>query len=78
MKAGQELKIPIPLKGWPVPTAVWELNGKEVEKGPRVKIEVPNQKSITVSYLRISKVFASGTRRSSYLQAGEGRKKQQE
>lgn len=47
MKAGQELKIPIPLKGWPVPTAVWELNGKEIEKGGRVRIEVTKQKSIT-------------------------------
>ena len=40
VRAGQELRIPVPIKGWPVPTAVWELNGKEVEKGPRVKIEV--------------------------------------
>lgn len=40
VKAGEELRIPVPIKGWPLPTATWELNGKEIEKGGRVRIEV--------------------------------------
>ena len=40
VRAGQEIKVPVPIKGWPVPTAVWEQNGKPLDKGGRVKIEV--------------------------------------
>jgi len=40
VNAGQEIKILLPLKGWPIPNAVWEINGKEITPGGRVKIEV--------------------------------------
>ena len=40
VKAGQEIKIAIPIKGWPIPTAVWKIGDKELEVGGRVKIEV--------------------------------------
>ena len=41
VKAGQEIKIAIPIKGWPVPTATWLLGTDVIEKDGRAKIEVP-------------------------------------
>ena len=40
VRAGQEIKIPVPIKGWPVPTATWELGDVPLEKGGRNKMEV--------------------------------------
>ena len=40
VKAGQDIKVSVPIKGYPPPVATWEHNGKELEKSPRVKIEV--------------------------------------
>ncbi|ESO03551.1 hypothetical protein HELRODRAFT_191869 [Helobdella robusta] len=46
VKAGQEIKIVVPIKGWPLPTATWELNGAPIEKGGRVHMEVQEDKVI--------------------------------
>ena len=40
VRAGQEIKIAIPIKGWPVPTTTWEHGDDAVEKGGRNRIEV--------------------------------------
>ena len=40
VKAGQEIKLPVPIKGWPIPTAEWFLNEKELLKAGRINIEV--------------------------------------
>lgn len=40
VRAGQDLKIVVPIKGWPTPTASWELNGEPIIKGGRVNMEV--------------------------------------
>ena len=38
--AGQDFKIPVPIKGYPPPTVKWELNDKDLEKNPRRTEEV--------------------------------------
>lgn len=40
VKAGQSIKIALPLKGWPVPKATWTNDGKPIDDGGRNKIEV--------------------------------------
>lgn len=40
VKAGQEIKIALPIKGWPVPTATWQNGDKDIVKDDRTKIEV--------------------------------------
>jgi len=40
VKAGETIKIALPLKGWPIPTANWTLGDKDVIKDDRTKIEV--------------------------------------
>jgi hypothetical protein len=41
--AGQDIKIALPLKGWPVPTAAWKVGDKDITKDDRTKIEVRSQ-----------------------------------
>jgi len=48
VNAGQDIKIAIPIKGWPIPTAAWEVNGKPIEKGGRVRIEVTDDQALLV------------------------------
>lgn len=43
VKAGQEIRIPVPIKGWPIPKTVWENNGKPLDPGGRVRIEVSRE-----------------------------------
>lgn len=38
--AGQDIKIALPLKGWPVPTAAWKVGDNDITKDDRTKIEV--------------------------------------
>lgn len=38
--AGWDIKIVVSVKGWSVPTAIWELNGQPIKTGGQVKIEV--------------------------------------
>ena len=40
VRAGQDIKIVVPIKGWPVPTASWDNGGNPIENGGRNKIEV--------------------------------------
>jgi hypothetical protein len=40
VKAGQEIKIAVPIKGWPVPTTTWQNGDKDIVKDDRTKIEV--------------------------------------
>ena len=40
VKAGQDIKIALPLKGWPVPTANWKNGDNDLVKDDRTKIEV--------------------------------------
>ena len=40
VRAGQELKIVVPAKGHPPPTASWDLNGKPLDKGGRNSMDV--------------------------------------
>jgi len=49
VKAGQEIKISLPIKGWPVPTATWRNGDNDVVKDDRTKIEVSS--SIKLMYL---------------------------
>lgn len=39
VRAGQPIKISIPIKGWPVPTTNWELGDTPLEKGGRTQME---------------------------------------
>jgi len=40
VRAGEQIRIAVPIKGWPVPTTTWELGTTPLEKGGRNKIEV--------------------------------------
>ena len=40
VKAGQPIKIALPLKGWPVPTANWQNGDNDIVKDDRTNIEV--------------------------------------
>jgi len=40
VRAGENIKIALPLKGWPVPTASWQHGDKDIYKDDRNNIEV--------------------------------------
>jgi len=40
IRAGQEIKVALPIKGWPTPTAIWENGGEEIKKNGRNNMEV--------------------------------------
>ena len=40
MRAGENIKIALPIKGWPVPTASWQHGDKDIYKDDRNNIEV--------------------------------------
>ena len=40
VKAGQPLKIAVPVKGHPPPVASWEKDGKDIESGPKTNLSV--------------------------------------
>ena len=40
VRAGQDIKIAVPIKGWPLPTTTWSNTGNELEKDDRTKMEV--------------------------------------
>ena len=39
MHAGEEIKISIPIKGWPLPTTSWELGDTPIIKDGRTQME---------------------------------------
>ena len=40
-RAGENIRITLPIKGWPVPTARWQRSGKDLYKDDdRISIEV--------------------------------------
>ena len=41
VRAGENIKIALPIKGWPVPTASWQHGDKDIYKDDRNNIEVP-------------------------------------
>ena len=41
VRAGENIKIALPIKGWPVPTAGWQHGDKDLYKDDRNNIEVP-------------------------------------
>jgi len=41
VRAGENIKRALPIKGWPVPTAVWQHGDKDLYKDDRNNIEVP-------------------------------------
>ena len=54
VKAGQDIKLNIPIKGYPTPVAVWKLEGEEINS-PRSKSEVrtchsPSLSSVVTTY----------------------------
>jgi len=40
VRAGENIKIALPLKGWPVPTASWKHGDDDIYKDDRNNIEV--------------------------------------
>lgn len=42
VRAGQDIKIAVPIKGWPVPTTTWEQGDLRLSKDNRTKIEATN------------------------------------
>ena len=40
VRAGQDIKVAVPIKGHPPPIASWDVNGSDIIKGDRNKIEV--------------------------------------
>jgi len=40
VRAGENIKIALPIKGWPVPTASWQHGDKDLYKDDRNNIEV--------------------------------------
>ncbi len=48
VKAGQEIKFAVPIKGYPPPVASWEQNGTPLEKGGRNIIDSTPEKAILV------------------------------
>jgi len=40
VRAGENIKIALPIKGWPVPTASWQVGDKDIYKDDRNNIEV--------------------------------------
>jgi len=48
VRAGQDIKIAVPIKGWPIPTTTWELGTTPLDKGGRNKIETTENQALLV------------------------------
>ena len=46
VRAGENIKIALPIKGWPVPTASWQHGDKDIYKDDRNNIEVSRGKRL--------------------------------
>ena len=49
VKAGQEIKIAVPIKGYPPPVASWTQNDTPVEKGGRTVLDSTPDQAILVT-----------------------------
>jgi len=46
VRAGEQIKIAIPIKGWPKPTANWELAGVPLDKGGRTQMDTTDDQVV--------------------------------
>ncbi len=62
VKAGQTIKVEVPIKGYPPPTATWEKGTDAVTKDDRTKIEasVPVISGTRIYFCDVTSIFKSG------------------
>jgi len=71
VRAGENIKIALPLKGWPVPTASWQHGDKDIYKDDRNNIEVY---IMSFSYLQPRFHLKQHTQRMHSFHANDARK----